>query len=98
MLKGSIIALKFNANMLYMVAITFNSIAMGVGRQLISSVVRQGGFSLKYSAHSLLYFGKSSFILVRYTVTSTILSQLLPLSSKMYFMLRKTLWHCASIS
>jgi hypothetical protein len=37
-----------------MVANTFNSIAIGVGKQLISMVVRQGGFSAKYSAQSLL--------------------------------------------
>jgi len=37
-----------------MVAITFNSMAIGVGRQLISSVVRHGGFSPKYSAQRLL--------------------------------------------
>lgn len=48
-----------------MVAITFNSIAIGVGRQFTSIVVRQGGLFLKYSAQSLLYFGKSSFMLVR---------------------------------
>ncbi len=32
------------------VAITFSSIAMGVGRQLTSSVVRVGWLDLKYSA------------------------------------------------
>lgn len=38
----------------YIVAITFSSIPIGVGRQLISIVVRQGWLSLKYSAYSLL--------------------------------------------
>ena len=37
-----------------MVATTFNSIAIGVGRQLISKVVRQGGSFSKYSFHSRL--------------------------------------------
>ncbi len=32
------------------VAITLSSIAIGVGRQLISTVVRQGKLVLKYSA------------------------------------------------
>src|SRR5690606_21370704 len=58
------------------VATTFSSMAIGVGRQLISSVVRQGGSCSKYSFHSRLYTGKSSFMLVRKTVTSTIFSQL----------------------
>lgn len=34
----------------YIVAIHFNSIAIGVGKALISMVVRHGWFSLKYSA------------------------------------------------
>ncbi len=48
-----------------------SSIAIGVGRQLISNVVLQGGLLAKYSAHNRLYVAKSSFILVRNTVTST---------------------------
>lgn len=36
------------------VATTFSSIAIGVGRQLISNVVRQGGSFSKYSFHSRL--------------------------------------------
>jgi hypothetical protein len=35
-----------------MVAITFNSMAIGVGKQLISKVVLHGGLLPKYSAHS----------------------------------------------
>src|SRR5262245_53660538 len=69
------------------VAMTFNSIAIGVGRQLISIVVRVGfglpepGGPAKYSAYSLLYFAKSSLMFVRSTSTSTIFSHLLPASS-----------------
>src|SRR5262245_53503781 len=66
------------------VAITFNSTAIGVGRQLISSVVRVGlGFPspAKNSAYSLLYVAKSSFMFVRNTVTSTIFSHVEPASS-----------------
>jgi hypothetical protein len=37
-----------------MVAITFNSMAIGVGKQFISKVVLHGGSMAKYSAHSLL--------------------------------------------
>jgi len=36
------------------VAITFNSIAIGVGKQFISNVVLHGGLSPKYSAHKRL--------------------------------------------
>ena len=36
------------------VAITFSSIAIDVGRQLISNVVRHGGSCSKYSFHSRL--------------------------------------------
>ena len=36
------------------VAITFSSMAIGVGRQLISNVVRHGGSFSKYSFHSRL--------------------------------------------
>ena len=37
-----------------MVAITFNSMAIGVGKQFISKVVLHGGSMAKYSAHNLL--------------------------------------------
>ena len=50
---------------------TFNSMAMGVGKQLISTVVLQGRLSMKNSLYIWLYFLKSSFMLVRKTVTST---------------------------
>src|SRR3954470_7406460 len=56
-------------------AITFNSIAIGVGNAVTSIVVRVGfGLSApaKYSAYSLLYVGKSFFMFVRKTITSTI--------------------------
>ena len=75
--------------MVQTVAITFNSIAMGVGKLFTSTVVLQACTAVKYSAYTLLYAGKSFFMLVKKTVTSTILSQLLPQASSTAFTLAK---------
>ena len=72
--------------------------AIGVGRQLISSVVLHGGSFSKYSFHKRLYAAKSSFMLVRNTVTSTIFSHEEPASSKIHFTFWNTLRTCVSMS
>ena len=73
------------------VAMHFNSMAIGVGKRLISMVVRQGWLSLKYSAYKRLNVWKSRFMSTKNTVTSTSWDQLLPLASKMDFTFAKTL-------
>ena len=64
-----------------MVAITFNSTAIGVGRDKTSIVVLHGKQSEKCFLYKELNFLKSSDMFVKKTVTSTIFSQLDPHSS-----------------
>ena len=81
-----------------MVAMHFNSMAIGVGKELISTVVRQGWASSKYSAYTRLYVAKSRFMFTKKTVTSTKFSHLLQEASSTAFTLSKTDRHCASKS
>ena len=61
-------------------AMTFNSIAIAVGRASTATVVLAGRISEKYSAYTSLYPGKSLSISIRKTRTSTTLSRLEPYS------------------
>ena len=82
-------------------AIIFTSTAIGVGNDLISMVVRVGlGFPgpAKYSAYTRLYVGKSSFMSVRKTSTSTTFCQCAPASAITVLALSKQERHCASMS
>ena len=80
------------------VAMTFSSTAIGVGRQFTSTVVRAGWHSAKCSAYRLLKVAKLSFMFVRKTVTSTMFAHAEPASSRIARMLRKTDRHWAAKS